>query len=389
MPPQPPVAARMRDIQPFHVMSLLARARELEAGGRSIVHMEIGEPDFSTPKAVIDAGIAALRAGQTHYTPAQGLPRLREAIAAWYRERDGVDVDPARIFITPGASGALQLVTGVLIEPGSELLMADPGYPCNRNFVRLAEGRARSIAVGAEQAYQLTPALVAANWSDKAAGVLVGSPANPTGTLIGDADLRAIYEIAQARGGALIVDEIYHGLVYEDEYRSALALSEQIFVVNSFSKYFGMTGWRIGWLVVPEAYCDAVHRLAQNIFLAASTPAQHAAIAAFQPESIEVLEQRRAEFQKRRDYLLPALRELGFGVPFTPQGAFYIYADCGRFTDDSFRFSRELLEQAGVAITPGIDFGDNQPKTHVRFAYTTSLERLREGVARIGKFVAK
>lgn len=377
----------MADIAPFYVMEILARARALEVLGRSIIHMEIGEPDFPTPQPIVDAGVKALQRGDTFYTPALGLPALREAIAGFYRERHGVDVAAQRIVVTPGSSGALLLAMGVLVDPGDEVLMADPGYPCNRHFVRFCEGRAVGVPVGPESGYQLTPELIAAHWTPRTVAVMLASPSNPTGTLVAPETLRAIADMVQARGARLIVDEIYHGLVYEGAAGTALAASDQVFVVNSFSKYFGMTGWRLGWLVAPESYVPHIDKLAQNLFLAASTPAQHAALAAFAPDTQAILEQRRREFQARRDYLLPALTELGFDIPVRPQGAFYLYAGCARFSGDSRAFARELLEQAGVAITPGLDFGGNQPQAHVRFAYTTTLENLKEGVRRLRDFL--
>ena len=379
-------ARRMLDIQPFQVMELLARARELEAQWRSIIHMEIGEPDFPTPQPVIAAGIRALQQGNIHYTPALGLPQLREAIAALYLERYGLSISPARIIVTPGASGALLLALGILINPGEKVLMSDPGYPCNRHFVRLIESLPIGIGTDAATGYQLTSELIAKHWDAKTAAVMIASPANPTGTLVDSASLRTIVEKVRALGGKLIADEIYHGLVYQGEAATALSVSDEVFVINSFSKYFGMTGWRLGWLVAPETYVRDADKLAQNIFLAASTPAQFAALAAFLPETIAILEQRRAEFQRRRDYLLPALRNLGFDVPINPQGAFYLYADCSSFTKNSEIFVREVLEHAGVAITPGVDFGNYEAKRHVRFAYTTSLENLKEGVRRLQAF---
>ena len=381
------IARRMSDIQPFHVMALLARAREMEAQGRSIIHMEIGEPDFPTPQPVITAGIRALQQGKIHYTPALGLPQLREAIAAFYMERYGLRISPARIIVTPGASGALLLALGILVNPGEKVLMSDPGYPCNRHFVRFIESLPIGIGTDAATGYQLTPELIAKHWDAKTAAVMIASPANPTGTLLDPESLRAIVEKVHALGGKLIADEIYHGLVYQGEAATALSVSDEVFVINSFSKYFGMTGWRLGWLVAPETYVRDADKLAQNIFLAASTPAQYAALAAFQPETIAILEQRRAEFQRRRDYLLPALRNLGFDVAIIPQGAFYLYADCSRFTKNSEAFARDVLDHAGVAITPGMDFGNYEAKRHVRFAYTTSLENLGEGVRRLEAFL--
>jgi len=384
-----PIARRMGDIGPFHVMELLARARELEAAGHSIIHMEIGEPDFATPEPVVAAAQRALAEGRTHYTPALGLPALREAISGFYQSRYGVEVPARRIVITPGASGALLLALGVVLDRDSEVLMADPGYPCNRHFVRFIEGRARAIEVNADTDYQLTAGMLAANWTEATRAAMVATPSNPTGTLIAAEELAAMAALVRGRGGALLVDEIYHGLIYDQATPTALALSEELFVINSFSKYFSMTGWRLGWLVVPEPYVRQVEKLAQNLFIAAPTLAQYAALAAFGEETLAILEQRRQAFQQRRDYLLPALRELGFDIPITPQGAFYLYADCSRFTDDSFRFATELLEQAGVAVTPGIDFGNHLPQKHLRFAYTTSLENLAEGVTRIRRHLGE
>ena len=381
-------AARMQSIEPFHVMDLLARARTLEAAGRSIIHMEVGEPDFVTPPAIIEAGINALKQGHTHYTPAVGLPELRAAIAHFYQEHHAVEISPRRIVITPGASGALQLILGILVNPGERVLMADPGYPCNRHFVRLFEGEPVSIPVDAGTGYQLTADLVDRYWSEHTRSVMCASPSNPTGTVLDSGELGAIADVVARHRGRLIVDEIYHGLVYDTAIPSVLELGDEAFVINSFSKYFGMTGWRLGWLVAPADFIEAIDRLAQNIFLAASTPAQYAALAAFLPDSRIVLEQRREAFRQRRDFLLPALRQLGFDIPVIPQGAFYLYADCSRFTEDSFHFCHELLDKAGVAITPGCDFGHFQAARHVRFAYTTSMENLQEGVDRLQRYLA-
>jgi len=384
-----PLARRMAEIEPFHVMALLARARELEAQGRSIIHMEIGEPDFPTPEPVCRAGMRVIEKGELYYTPAPGLPQLREAIAAYYRSRYGVELSPARILVTTGASAALLLACAVLIDPGDEVLLADPGYPANRHFVRLMEGVPRAVPVDATDGYQLAPQHLERHWGPRSVAALVASPSNPTGTLVSTERLSAMADFAGERGGTLIVDEIYHGLVYEGVYTTALAHSDDVFVVNSFSKYFQMTGWRLGWLVAPERYLGELDKLAQNLYLAAPTPSQHAALAAFEPETLAILEARRKEFKARRDYLVPALRGLGFDIPVTPQGAFYVYAGCGGLTRDSFAFAIEILEQAGVAITPGIDFGANAPERHVRFAYTNSIARLQEGVSRIAAFLKK
>lgn len=362
-------------------MHILARARALEAQGRSIIHLEIGEPDFPTAPQIVAAGIRALQDGRTHYTPALGLPALRAAIAANY-PAPGRPA-PERVVVTPGASGALQLVFGVLIDPGDEVLMADPGYPCNRHFVRLFDGIPKLLAVDAASAYQLTAELLERHWTERTRAVLLASPSNPTGTLIAPTEMARIIDLAGARGARVVVDEIYHGLTYGIDAASALSHSDQVFVVNSFSKYYGMTGWRVGWLVAPADYLPEIDKLAQNIFLAASTPGQYAALAAFEPEVKTELERRRRVFQERRDYLLRALRELGFEIPATPQGAFYLYADCAAFGRDSEVLAADLLERAGVAITPGLDFGRHRPHQHVRFSYANTLENLHEAVSRI------
>ena len=381
-------ASRLAAIEPFHVMALLARAKELEAQGRSIIHMEIGEPDFQTPQPIVDAALKAVAVGDMHYMPALGMPALRHAIARYYGERYGVDVNPSRIVVTPGASGALLLAVAALVNPGDRVLMADPTYPCNRHFVRMMEGEAVCVPVDAASHYQLAADEVRNHWNRRTVAVMVASPANPTGTLVDPAALGEIAAEVRARGGALIVDEIYHGLVYEGDARTALALGDDLFVINSFSKYFGMTGWRLGWLVAPESFVPAIDRLAQNVFLAASTPAQHAALAAFTPENMAVLEARRRAFRTRRDYLVPALAALGFEIPVRPEGAFYVYARSDRYGRDSFALAHELLERTGVAITPGIDFGEYLAAQHVRFAYTTSIENLREGVRRLQAYLA-
>jgi aspartate/methionine/tyrosine aminotransferase len=383
------LARRMAEIEPFHVMALLARARELEAQGRSIIHMEIGEPDFPTPEPVIRAGVRALESGEHFYTPTPGLPQLREAIAGYYLSRYGVGISASRILVTTGASAARMLACAALIDPGDEVLLADPGYPANRHFVRVVEGVPRAVPVDAASGYQLAPAHLERHWGPRTSVALVASPSNPTGTLISTEQLSAMAEFAREKAGTLIVDEIYHGLVYEGEYTTAAAFADDVFIINSFSKYFNMTGWRLGWMVAPEAYAPEIDKLAQNLYLAAPTPAQHAALAAFEPETLAILEKRRQEFKARRDYLVPALRGLGFDIPVMPQGAFYIYAGCGKLTKDSFGFARDLLEHGGVAITPGIDFGANAPERHVRFAYTNSIERLQEGVSRIAMFLEK
>jgi len=386
-------ASRINDIKPFHVMALLARAKELEAEGKDIIHMEIGEPDFPTPEPIVAAAIAAISSGDVHYTPAVGLTELREAIATFYKTRYDVTLPASRIVITPGASGALMLALGVVMKEGDEVLLADPGYPCNRNFVRFLSGTTRSIPVDATTKFQLTLQHLKENWQTNTSAVIVASPSNPTGTLLAKDELVAMASFVKEKGAYLIVDEIYHGLVYSGEYNTAINIDkhstndEHIIVINSFSKYFNMTGWRLGWIVAPEKLIDNMDKLAQNIFLAAPTPAQYAALAAFKKETIAILEKYKEEFKKRRDYLLFELKKLGFEIDVEPQGAFYIYANCEKFTQDSYQFSYELLENIGVAITPGKDFGENKENAYVRFAYTTSIEHLKEGVRRLNDYL--
>lgn len=380
-------SSRIDDIQPFHVMALLARAKELEAEGRDIIHMEIGEPDFPTPQPIIDAGIKAISEGDVHYTPALGLPELRDAIAQFYNLRYQVKISSNRVVVTPGASGALMLALGVIMDEGDEVLLADPGYPCNKNFVRFLSGKTRSISVDATTGYQLSLKHLQDNWSDKTTAAIVASPSNPTGTLLPENELLQMLKFIKEKGGYLIVDEIYHGLVYDAEVITALELDDNVIIVNSFSKYFNMTGWRLGWLVAPEKIIENIDKLSQNIFLSPSTPAQHAALAAFKPETISILEDHKIEFKQRRDYLLPELKKIGFKIEVEPQGAFYIYANCEKFTNDSFKFAYDLLENIGVAITPGKDFGNNKENIYVRFAYTTSIGRLEEGIVRLAKYL--
>ncbi|MBU1395807.1 MAG: pyridoxal phosphate-dependent aminotransferase [Gammaproteobacteria bacterium] len=378
----------MAGIAPFHVMDILARAQALEAAGRDIIHLEIGEPDFATPAPIVEAGVAALRAGHTHYTGALGLPALREAIAGFYATRWRVTVDPAHIVVTPGASGALLLALGLLAGPGDEVLMADPGYPCNRHFARFCDARAVSVPVDAGSGFQLTLESIQRHATPATRAVLIASPSNPTGTAIAPDELARIHDWCAAQAVALIVDEIYLALTYDGSEHSAARWND-VFVVNSFSKYFQMTGWRLGWLTAPAWAMPALERLAQNLFLAASTPAQHAALAAFLPATLNELEARKAELRARRDFLLPALRERGFIIATKPQGAFYLYADCHLHTDDSGQFAQVLLGQVGVAMTPGLDFGQHQPQRFLRIAYTQPLPRLAEAIARIEGFLAR
>lgn len=383
------LATRMHEIEPFRVMSLLARAKELQAQGRDIIHMEIGEPDFTTAAPIIAAAEQALAAGKTTYTQALGIPELRAAISQWYRTHYGLDIAPDRIVVTPGGSGALLLLTSLLVNPGEEWLMSDPSYPCNRHFLRLIEGRGRQIPTSAATRYQLTPELLREHWQPHTRGALVASPANPTGEMLSAAELKHLADTCRELGGVLLVDEIYHGLSYDEHAHSVLEVADDVLVLNSFSKYFGMTGWRIGWLVAPEVLVPEIEKLAQNLYISVATVSQYAALAAFSEPAMTIHEARRAEFAKRRDYLVGALRQLGLGVPHIPAGAFYVYADVSAYTNNSRDWCLQLLEQQGVAVTPGEDFGNFRADAHVRFAYTDNVPRLQEAVARIAKFIHK
>ncbi|MCE9681087.1 pyridoxal phosphate-dependent aminotransferase [Halomonas alkalisoli] len=384
-----PWNARVDRVAPFRVMSLLEIAQAREAAGHDVIHLEVGEPDFATPEPVLAAGQQALAAGHTRYTPAAGLPALREAIAGHYAEHFGASVDPSRVLVTPGASGALLLASQLLAGPGDRVLMADPNYPCNRHFMALAGAEVDAVPVGPESGWQLDAALVDRHWRDDTRLAMLATPSNPTGHMLDGAQLSSVADSVAARGGELLVDEIYQGLCYDIAPLSVAAITPDAFVVNSFSKYFGMTGWRLGWLLAPEAAVEPLTRLAQNVFLAASTPSQHAALAAFTPECRDILETRRAELGQRRDALLAGLARLGLAPSLPPQGAFYLWLDISRYSRDSQAFCRQLLEEENVAITPGIDFALTGGEHHVRIAFTTGIARLEEAVARLERFLAR
>lgn len=383
------LASRVDNIAPFHVMELAKMAAVLEREGRSIIHMGIGEPDFTAAAPVIEAAARAMADGRMQYTSATGLPALRQAIATHYADVYGLDIAPSRIIVTAGASAALLLACAALVEKGAEVLMPDPSYPCNRHFVAAFEGVATMIPSGPEHRFQLSEVMVSAHWGDATRGVLLASPSNPTGTSILPDELDRINQIVRRHGGFTIVDEIYQGLCYDTAPFTALSIDPDIIVINSFSKYFNMTGWRLGWLVVPQVLVAPFEKLAQNLFICASSLAQHAAVACFAPASIAIYESRKAEFRRRRDYLVPALRQLGFDVPVVPDGAFYIYADCSALDEDADRLTIDMLHQAGVVMVPGLDFGPFTARSFVRISYATSMENLQEAMARLGPFLAQ
>lgn len=381
-------ASRTARIEPFYVMECAKAAAELARSpacrNEPMIYLNIGEPDFTAPPLVREAAERCLRDGRTQYTDALGLLPLRERISAWYAQRFGVDVPARRIVLTAGASGALQLACLALVEPGDEILMPDPSYPCNRHFVSAAEGKAVLLASGPEQRFQLSAAAVAQAWTGRTRGVLLASPSNPTGTSIAPDEMKRIVEQVRERGGVTIVDEIYLGLSYDEAFGvSALTQGDDIVTINSFSKYFNMTGWRLGWMVVPETMVAVVEKLAQNLYICPSTVAQHATLACFEPESLSEYERRRAEFRARRDFLVPALNRLGLTVPVMPDGAFYAWADCSAFATDSWDYAFDLMRRAHLAITPGRDFGEADTQRYLRLSYATALPQLEEAVTRL------
>lgn len=375
------------DIAPFHVMDILARCKQMEAQGRDVVHMEIGEPDFASPQPIINSGIAALNNQRTRYTSALGLLELRQAICDYYMQRFCVNVEAAQIIVTPGASGALQLILSYVLRKDKKLMICDPTYPCNRNVTKLVGGDVIAVPVNADTGFQLDVNLVKENWQDGVAAVLIASPSNPTGTVCDAGELLKIADFLATKNKVLIVDEIYQGLTYGIDSETVAGLRDNIIVINSFSKYFGMTGWRAGWVVAPARLMCVLDIIAQNTYLAASTIAQYAALAAFNDETIDILEQRRKIFMQRRNILCEALAALAIDVPVIPQGAFYVYADISKYSEDSFSFCKQLLEDKAVAITPGCDFGENRSNQYVRFAYTTSEEHINIGIQRLEKYL--
>ncbi len=392
------ISARAQGIEPFYVMEVAkaasALAQQVEHSDAPMVFLNIGEPEFTAPPLVQDAAKKAVHDGRSQYTAATGLPQLRERISDWYLSRFGLQVPASRIVVTAGASAALHLACMALIDTGDEVLMPDPSYPCNRHFVTAAEGTPVLIPTTAEQRFQLSADQVQDAWNDKTRGVLLASPSNPTGTSIDPAELRRIHQVVSARGGVTLVDEIYLGLSYDARYgQTALTLDENLISINSFSKYFSMTGWRLGWLVLPPALVPVVERLAQNLFISPSTIAQYAALACFEADSLVEYERRRAEFKARRDYFIPALNALGLTVPVMPDGAFYAWADCSAACaklgiQNSWGFAFEVMNRVHVAVTPGRDFGQAETANFIRFSTASAMPQLELAVARLKGFLA-
>jgi len=371
------ISKRADRISPFYVMELLEKARLMESQGHRIIHMEVGEPGFETPSSIKNAAIAALNEGKTFYTHSLGIPELRQAISDDYYESCGVHIPPDRVIVTNGSSGAFLLIFTALLEPGKTLALSDPGYPCYKNIALITDCAVKPLEVSADNNYEILPSQI-----DAAPHVLViANPSNPTGAIYRPETLAALHEKMSAAGGVLIIDEIYSGLTYGREFVTSACLSDDLIIVSGFSKAYAMTGWRLGWMIVPPGLVRPIQKLAQNLFIAPPSISQYAALNAFGDK--EGLAKMRDLYKERRDFLVPRLKGLGFGIPRPPDGAFYIYADIANFGMDSMTFVERALQEALVAITPGYDFGSFGASSHVRFSYADRLENLKEGCDRL------
>jgi aspartate/methionine/tyrosine aminotransferase len=378
------ITKRADFITPFYVMELLEKAKEMEAQGEDIIHMEVGEPDFTTPQLIKDEAIKAIISGETYYTHSLGVAELRQKIATFYKKGEGLTISPERIVITNGTSGAFLLLAAVLLERGRTLMISDPGYPCYRNFALLADAETISLPVSAGTEYQIVPDQIT-NLKAGPDVLILCNPSNPTGSIYQEETIAQLHQAVSRRDGVLVVDEIYGGLTYGRTLRTALHSGDDIIVVNGFSKTHAMTGWRLGWMVLPQELVRPIQKVAQNVFISPPSIAQRAALYAFDVD--ENLEEMRRTYQKRRDHMLPRLRKLGFNVPIDPEGAFYVYAGIEKWGSDSMEFVERALVEAKVAITPGYDFGSYMAGSHIRFSYANSLERLMEGCNRLEKWL--
>ena len=376
------IARRAQEITPFLVMEILERAVELEAKGDHIIHLEVGEPDFSTPACIKAAADRAVKEGKTGYTHSLGILPLREAIAEHYHNKYGVQVSPDQILVTAGTSPAMWLVFSAILEAGDQVILADPRYACYANYVRFCGGEPVSVDVFEEEGFQLRPEAVAAKLTPRAKAILINSPANPTGTLLSAERMAALADL----GPLVLSDEIYHGLVYEGRERSILEFTDRAIVFNGFSKAYAMTGWRLGYAIVPPELIRVLQKMHQNFFISANAFVQAAGIEALRKAEPEVIRMR-AIYDERRRFIIPALRRLGFGIATEPTGAFYVLANAKHFTSDSYAFAFEILEQAKVGVTPGVDFGANG-EGYMRFSYANSLENIAEALRRLEAFLA-
>lgn len=387
------ISQRAQAIDPFFAMEFGKRAAALEAQGHHVIKLSLGEPDFGPPPAVLEAARTAVEGGSLPYTAALGIPALREAIAGFYLREHGVTIAPSRIIVTAGASAALLLVTAALVDPGDEVIVGDPSYPCNRQFLSSFGAQVKLVQTDASTRFQLSAESVRAHWTPHTKGLMIATPSNPTGTSVAPDELRAICEWAREHDAWRIVDEIYLNLGDRDAEgrapQTVLAFDEGAIVINSFSKYFGMTGWRLGWAVVPEEMVPTMERLAQNYYICASHLSQQAALACFTPASLAVCEERRVEFAHRRELVLAGLARIGLPVPVPPDGAFYVYFDVGGTGLTSWQFCERALDEVQVALTPGKDFGNVGADRYVRLSYAASAENLREAIRRLGVLMGR
>ncbi|MFC4931667.1 pyridoxal phosphate-dependent aminotransferase [Massilia sp. GCM10023247] len=387
------ISQRAQSVDPFFAMEFGKRAAALEAQGHPVIKLSLGEPDFGPPPAVLEAARAAVEGGSLPYTAALGMWPLREAIAGFYLREHGVTISPHRIIVTAGASAALLLVTAALVDPGDETIVGDPSYPCNRQFLSSFGAQVKLVATDAGSRFQLSAASVRAAWTAQTKGLMIATPSNPTGTSVLPGELRAICDWAREHGAWRIVDEIYLNLGDRDAAgrppQTVLAVDDGAIVINSFSKYFGMTGWRLGWAVVPEELVPTMERLAQNYYICASALSQQAALACFTPQSLAVCEERRGEFARRRELVLKGLAEIGLPVPVPPDGAFYVYFDVSATGLSAWQFCERVLDEAHVSLTPGKDFGNAGAERYVRLSYAASAESLAEAIRRLGAFMGR
>jgi aspartate/methionine/tyrosine aminotransferase len=377
------ITKRAEEIRPFIVMDVLERAQELEKQGEHVIHLEVGEPDFDTPACIREAGERALREGKTHYTHSLGLLELREAICEQYRKRYGVEIAPDQIIVTSGTSPAMLLIFGALLEAGDEVIISDPHYACYPNFIRFVEGVPIRIAVAEEDGFQFRPEEIRRKITPRTRGIFINSPANPTGNLLSPERMAEIADL----GSMIISDEIYHGLVYEGEEHTILEYTDECFVLNGFSKLYAMTGWRLGYVIAPQRFVRPMQKMQQNFFISASAMAQWAGVEALRSkEAAEEVTRMVSTYDERRRYMIQRLKKMGFGITVEPTGAFYVLANAKRFSSDSYRFAFDILHNAKVGVTPGVDFGANA-EGYIRLTYANSLENIAEGMDRLERYL--
>ncbi len=378
------ISHRSEQIPPFIVMEIMEEAFRAEREGRHVIHMEVGEPDFDTPEPIKSAAMRALAAGHTHYTHSLGIHELREAVSSHYHDKYGVEVDPDRVVITSGTSPAMLMIFAALLNSGDGVITSNPGYACYTNIIEFVDGVPEEVPVFEEDGFQFRPDEIEGAITYRSKAILINSPSNPTGNLLGKSVMEEIAGMASPHL-YVVSDEIYHGLVYEEKEHSILEFTDNAFVINGFSKLYAMTGWRLGYLIAPEPFVRPIQKIQQNLFISANSFVQWAGVAALTEAGKEVAEMV-ATYNERRKYILPRIKEIGLGVAVEPHGAFYVLANARHFTDDSLAFCRELLGKADVAVAPGIDFGMGA-EGYIRFSYATSLENIALGMERLGAYL--